>query len=213
MEAVERAESKPFVLATAARIGLSVPRFTQDAFSPLSKISFSNMYRKSLGPPFTISFNREKALEVGITVSNSLVDNTAASATDQPWQWQEFVDSSLQVRCFVIGDRIWAACRDRTGHVMGIDYRYLNEITEEDIIWKAYQLPAHTAERLITLMRTLNLTSASPEFLLRKKDMAHVLIDLNPCGDWFGYFSDAIHAEITASIATLLATTHAANMA
>jgi hypothetical protein len=203
MEDLERADSKPKMLATASRLGIPTPGYTSDAYFPpvaTHQSSRQGWYRKNLGFPFTISFSQEGGVEVGVTTTNSLW-NDASPPDDQPWQWQEAIESIAQIRTYLVGNDVWAALWRRTTlSEKFVGFRSINESSTGEIKWEPYCLPSDIQERTVALCKELKLTMAAPEFLVTKTG-EHVLIDLNPCGDWLGFFSEQEHNEIASSIA------------
>lgn len=204
IEAIERGDSKLSLFKKAASVGLSTPSFTLNAFAVAQEqlIPDSLVYRKNLGFPFVVSVNKEKGCEVGVTTSNrALPSGKIPEFFDaHPWQWQEAVASFKQVRCFIVAEKIWAVSWTRPNNFS--DYRYCNQVTGESTEWVSDGLPDDLAEKILLLMKTLDLTVASPEFLV-KEDGSYVFIDLNPCGDWYGFFSESVNKEIVSSLVDL----------
>ena len=199
-ESIERGDSKPTVLNLAHSLGLSTPVFTCNSKYDDNLKNFSErFYKKNLGSPFVISFSKTKGAEVGVTTTNisfDLNDGIKEEAIFQPWQWQEPISFVAQVRCFVVNNKIWAAKWNNIAESNeSSDYRYKNQIKKEKIIWSEYKLPADVSIATIALMKKLSLSIASPEFLLLD-DGTHVFIDLNPTGDWCGFFSEEVNREI-----------------
>ena len=122
----------------------------------------------------------------------------------QPWQWQEAIASVAQVRCCLVEDRIWSVLWKRTVDQEFADFRELNEIEEKECEWEKIELHRNLQDRLLTLCKILNIHSCCPEFLVTKGG-DYVLVDLNPCGDWYGFFDDETHGEIADGIANMLA--------
>ena len=82
------------------------------------------------------------------------------------------------------------------------DYRHTSNIKNEVINWKPHSLPAEISSQILKLMKNLSVCMASPEFLVDKNG-DYILIDLNPCGDWYGFFSKIQRKEILDSIIQL----------
>jgi len=158
-----------------------------------------------LGPPFVVSMNTEKRIEVGVTTTNVFHPNSKTIQPEkQPWQWQEPIYNVTQVRCLVIDDKIWAVRWEHNPSKDGIwDYRYANEVKELLVPWHPHELPCATAKALLRLMQKLKLRIASPEFLVTANG-DHVFIDMNPCGDWLGFFPAKDNKEIVKMLANLL---------
>ena len=204
-ESIERADSKPGLMRLAGQDGLKTPLFTLNAHTPGDVKVESGVYQKHLGPPFVVSINTEKGIEVGVTTTNLFhSDSKTIRLEKQPWQWQQPIHSVAQVRCFVVDERVWAVRWEHDPSQDGIwDYRYANEVKELPVRWYPYELPHATAEALLCLMQKLKLRIASPEFLITSNGN-HVFIDMNPCGDWFGFFSAEDNQEIIETLARLL---------
>ena len=200
---IERAESKPVLLAKAALAGIKVPSFTVDAFSGSSSVPRNcELYKKQLGSPFIISMQSEKGVEVGVTTTNTLVDPKTIVSDHQPWQWQKPVPSIAQVRCCVVKDKVWSVIWKRTSDLKLADFRELNEFGERELLWEEHVLPSDLKNRLLRLCESLGLYSCCPEFLITE-DGQYVLIDFNPCGDWYGFFSDRVRNKITEAFVNL----------
>lgn len=196
LEAIERGESKPMVFAAANNIGLKVPGYTIDSmFAPgdVGEIS----YQKGLGYPFIISINTEAEKEVAITSTNRILDKKLFVHDGMFWQWQEPIESIAQIRSFVCRSKVWSAIWERSEKV---DLRLSSQVQKEEIVWKDYSLPADISLKVQILLAQLGLSGASPEFLLTKSGDL-ILIDLNPCGDWYGFFDDNTHEAIADHIA------------
>ena len=203
MLSIERAESKPVLLAQAALVGIKVPSFTVDAFSGSSSVPRNReLYKKQLGSPFVISMQSEKGVEVGVTTTNTLIDPRTIVSDHQPWQWQQPVPSIAQVRCCVVEDNVWSVIWKRTSDLKLADFRELNEFGERELLWEEHILPSNLKNRLLKLCESLGLYSCCPEFLIAE-DGQYVLIDFNPCGDWYGFFSDEIRDKITKAFVEL----------
>ncbi|OGD66764.1 hypothetical protein A2442_01415 [Candidatus Campbellbacteria bacterium RIFOXYC2_FULL_35_25] len=201
IEDIERADSKMRLFKEAVSCGLNVPRFTIDSPHYDGKFGIP-VYKKSLGYPFSISYSKQKKKEVAVITTNLLVDKESDSVGDGLlWQWQAPILSSKQIRCHVVGNKIWSVMWDRG--VCGVeDYRHTSNIKNEVINWKPHSLPAEISSQILKLMKNLSVCMASPEFLVDKNG-DYILIDLNPCGDWYGFFSKIQRKEILDSIIQL----------
>jgi len=197
-ENIERGDSKPYVFSLARRLGLSVPVFTENSFFP-PEGNF-DVCKKPLGFPFRLSINKDTCEEVGLTGIVEF-DKKKMIFDGYPWQWQTLIRAKLQIRCFCVGKKIWSVAWEKEEIS---DFRYLNQVKREDVCWKAYSLPNEIVDKLLLLMSRLDLQMSAPEFLV-DQDGKHTFIDLNPCGDWYGFFPDNIQEEITqAIVATLI---------
>ncbi len=186
-------ESKCAVYQVAHSCGLKVPEITVNSFSKPKNLS----YKKVLGFPFSISLNREKGEEVAVT----LLNGTEPDILGLPWQWQSEVQAQKHIRCVVVGKRIWTSSLSET-YLKG---RSLREAQDDgDIfVWDQDELPSEVATKLHKLLGKLGLEYAAPEFLI-KPNGDHVFIDLNPCGDWYGFMNESESKKIAEEIVSRL---------
>ena len=195
---IGQADSKPFLLKEATLCGLVTPATTLNAtLVAKQKATAEKLYKKKLGFPSVITFDKKSRIELVTTTENKLGDSNARK---EIWQWQTPIESVSHVRCCIVGEKIWAVVWHRKSTISKL-YDYRSQEKEE--FWQHYCLPVDVEINLSRLMRHLKLQIACPEFLI-KKDGQHVFIDMNPCGDWMGFFKESINAEIAESIATLL---------
>ena len=197
LDLVGQADSKPFLLREALYCGLKTPQYTLNAnLRTKKKITIEKLYKKKLGFPSVISFDRESNQEVIVTTTNKLGDIAAGR---EVWQWQSPIKSLAHIRCCVVGTKIWASMWRRRS--VGKIYDYRSQV--KDDAWEPYILPEDVEMSLTKLMGRLGLKIACPEFLVEENG-SHVFIDMNPCGDWSGFFDDASNHEIAQSIYDLL---------
>lgn len=202
-ESIERADSKPRVMACAARLGIKTPSFTVNSFEIDNSLG-KKVFRKKLGFPFTVSVNTKKGVEVGVTTTGSQINLGGPIKSKSPWQWQESITAISHVRCCIVEKRVWAVSSDYPSRFSTPqDFRGLNETGLEDFGWKPIGLPDHLKTKLFSLNAELGISLSCPEFLVTRKGEM-VFIDLNPCGDWFGFFQDSVNRDIAKTLATQL---------
>jgi hypothetical protein len=68
---------------------------------------------------------------------------------------------------------------------------------------RLFELPVSVAKKLANLREILGVQFCCPEFLFNKKGEL-TLIDINPCGDWYGFFPEERSREIASAIANVL---------
>lgn len=198
---VERSDSKIFTLNTARHYGLTVPESTINSFRNRGNLL---SYRKVLGFPFSITLNQNEREEVAVTLMNGRVNQYEDQGLNGlPWQWQSLVKSTHQIRCTVIGSRI---------HVYKADSRQFGELSFREaqadnvkIVWEKSTLPSDILEHLMLMVRSLGLSICCPEFLIDENGQ-YVFIDLNPCGDWFGFLDDEENNLVVQEIVEMLQT-------
>jgi hypothetical protein len=178
-------DSKPILFSKANSLGLLTPDITiNSTFRQKKSICSNSMYKKKLGYPTFISFDRDEKEEVIVETTNIMDGQT--SNTDGLWQWQSPLESVAHIRCFAhkssVTSKIWY--RKSVGPDL-LDMRQVND--GQDTKWTPFELPEDICLKINKLLDLLGLSFACPEFLL---DMYSnlIFIDLNPCGDWIGFF-------------------------
>ena len=195
---IKAADSKLFLLTTAADNGLTIPKFTLNGQNPLKCQKV--VYKKCLGYPLVISSKKGFAGEVAITRTNKKMLNKGQAFDGLPWQWQEPIVSKYHVRVHIVGDNVWSVATTKEND---LDLRSLKESEFTSLDWKTHELPVSIKNKLRSLMRKLGLTFASPEFIIDNRGN-YILIDFNPCGDWVGFFDNKISLDICEEHVSLL---------
>lgn len=202
-ECIERADSKTTLLREAFLSGLSVPSFTMNSFSKSVCNLDEELFRKSLGFPFIVSLNNKKGIEVGVTTTNTFHNPNKDKNDDQLWQWQSAIKTIGQLRMYVVGSKIWSVCWKKEYDQSDIqDYRQANQIEKREILWEPHIVPEVLADGILKLMKRLKIIVAAPEFLITEEGN-YIFIDLNPCGDWLGFFSESVNKDIICSLTKL----------
>ena len=197
--AIERGESKVALMQTALACGLSVPTITLNSFAN----HFDSIgYRKVLGPPFTVTYDLVESQEVVTTLLNNKAGETGDEGlVGLPWQWQTPIKAIAQVRCVVVGSRI----RCYRAEIDQFKGRSLREAQsdEQEILWKLDTLPSPVATSLLKLCAALELSMCCPEFLIDENGR-YIFIDLNPCGDWYGFVDQEENLLVANMIVNIL---------
>jgi hypothetical protein len=201
---VEAAESKILLLKAAKSHGLKVPDFTWNAFGKDASMKcfdyHGRTYRKVLGPPCVVLENGEPITTTNIALEKFDPDFPGAH---QPWQFQKVVNFKKQIRCMVVGDKVWSAAWEHSPSGDQWDMRYYQEILGKQISFAEYDLPTNLKGRLVSLVKDLGLSHAAPEFLLAG-DGSHYFIDMNPCGEWSCIFETETELQIAEALSSLL---------
>jgi len=197
-EDVEKAEAKIPLMQIASRCGLLTPKVSLNSFG--SKCN-DGYYKKSLGNPFTISFDTETRDEVAVTLINKLEPSSDEQKLGIPWQWQTHIEPTSQIRCVLINNKIRAYKAD----IAQFKNESLREAQEDGTIitWEKYTLPVEIQSSLLKLTKQLGLTLCCPEFLVTSEG-AHFFIDLNPSGDWYGFLNEEENVVIARLIVEML---------
>jgi hypothetical protein len=197
-EAIRMGDAKISLMNLARSCGLIVPTSTLNSFSSHYK---TLNYRKVLGPPFMITLNTEEAAEVAVTLVNSKGDHDDSGLSELPWQWQTLVNPVSQVRCVLVKGKI----RSYKADIDQFEGKSMREAQGDgrDIVWDKYALPNFVEESLFQLSTRLGLSICCPEFLIDAKGR-HIFIDLNPCGDWYGFLNEEESYSIAMDIVQML---------
>lgn len=197
IEAINRSDSKLRLFHEARKEGLVVPEFTTNTSGNSLPDLKKSVFRKNLGPAFTISLNNQTGKEAGVTTVGTFHETPLTDGN--LWQWQKPIHTTIHVRCFVCGDEIWSSFWTRDQGDQFADYRFFGQVSGKEIKWIEHSIPTSVADSVKKLTRKMGLRYASPEFLINLNG-EYVFIDLNPCGDWYGFFSDKSNCEIVDSI-------------
>lgn len=203
------ASGKIYPLTVAARFGINVPKFIMtnnlasldkfldksecggyvikpitDAGIAFQNGSFTDMADfASFDAPYTRTFIRAD-------VNDSAVDET-------PFLIQQKIEKKAEVRCVVIDDEVLATESDFNSGA-DVDIR-LQPNRQERLV----TLPAQLAEKIISLMRFLNLRFCTLDFSVDSTGELW-LTDVNPAGNWL-WQEQQLGLGIPQKIATALA--------
>ncbi len=197
-DSISRSDSKPILLHLASSCGLEIPNVTINGnLDAKTKILDERLYKKKLGFPTVVSFDKRSGVEVITTTTNHLGNRNAGK---EVWQWQSPVESVAHVRCCLVEDQLWSVVWHRKSPLKRL-YDYRSQQYCEN--WQQYILPSEVTSSVLRLAERLRIKIACPEFLVTC-DGTHVFIDMNPCGDWAGFFNETTNREISKSISQLL---------
>lgn len=190
-----RGEQKCYIYDKARISGLLTPNLTVNSFSKPN----GYLYKKSLGFPFTISYDNESGDELAITLNNEL-STSDEEEIDIPWQWQTYIKPKVQIRCVYVSGKIWSFGAEQE-QFCGKSLR--EHQLEKDVVWENVRLPIQIKRSLRSLITGLDLEYACPEFLF-SDDGKYYFIDLNSCGDWYGFGSQEENNAIAEVIVSKL---------
>ena len=186
-------ESKCALYSLAHVCGLDTPYVTTNSFRKPDNID----YRKVLGSPFSISLNTEMREEVAVTLLNEIDYSISSDLLGLPWQWQSQVKPQRHIRCVIVGKKVWTYSLDDK-YLKSRSLREAND-NGDTLIWKAESLPPEVEKNLLRLLKKIGLEYSSPEFLIDVNGN-YIFIDLNPCGDWFGFSNEKDGSKIAQEI-------------
>lgn len=193
---LKRSDSKIMMLLEAGKCGLRIPWTVNASSFPVDLGDVA--YKKPITQPFCISHNTETGIEVGLTCYAQKEHRASYISDYGLHQWQRAIDAQAQVRCFMVKEKIWASRWDRSGVEAFVDFRKVNASFRVD--WQPTILDHGLVHSLQRLCKKMNICIAAPEFL-EDQDGNLWFVDLNPLGDWYGFFDEGIHQEIADAIA------------
>lgn len=180
--------SKMTLFKIASKNGLSVPAST--LYGQLEHLSISGKwYLKALGYPCVVSLNAEKGQEVFIRSENKLHDVDEVPVVTGLHQWQTYIPAASQIRTHVVSGRVRAKLWVKPPDLKAKDIRDILTTEPASIKWQDYVLPEDVSYCLKETMREMNISVAAPEFFITESG-EHVFYDLNPCGDFTGFFKE-----------------------
>lgn len=196
---LEYADSKINILKHAAIVGLIIPQVTINSLSLQNK-DIATIYRKSLGDPFSITFDSKQKEETSVTLFNRII-KTGLNQYNFPWQWQSYINTISLIRCVVVGEKIWSF--KLKGKFLSNNNLREIEFNENNIYWKKIILPKKTTSAIQKTASRLKLKFCCPEFI-EDKNGNYTFTDMNPYGDWFGFGNEKDNNEICEEIISKL---------
>lgn len=189
LSGIDAMESKMNLLYEADKIGLFIPELNLISFGRANLVG--DVFQKPLGFPFCITNKKGDKREKDVTVYGGI---SRKSSGEYPKFEQSAILAELHIRCVATQEKVFAVARRVGKNEKGVDFRELNDIPDFAPIWNSYELSPYTESKIKTLLKKHRLSWACPEFLLNKKK--EYFIDLNPCGDWHGFFQKNKREEI-----------------
>ncbi len=185
IESVRRTDHKELQLRRALALGLDVPRtlFSND---PEEVRAFYDETGGRLVTKMQHSFAIYREGVENVVFTN---DVTAADLEEldglrfAPMTFQERVDKQIELRCTIVGERVFTAAvdsqrRDETS----LDWRRDGVGLLE--AWRPYALPPDVEHKLLTLVSELGLNYAACDFIVTP-DGRHVFLEVNAVGEFF----------------------------
>lgn len=191
----ERAHHKPLQLATAAQVGLSVPRTLitndpEDARQFIAEVG----YARTIFKTFLASEQHWRETRVLKAEELGLLDSVRFA----PVIFQEYVAAEADIRVTVTGDQMFATAIRPGPDSYAIDFRMdMGAATFEPA-----RLPDEVAGKLRSLMQSLGLVYGAADFR-RTPDGNHVFLEVNPAGEWL-FVEERTGQPITEAMADLL---------
>lgn len=208
----ERSASKIAQLATAASVGLRVPKtlvtnspeavrsFEREtsgrvAFKPVSGYSprsadFSKQLRQRFGDQIDIEIeNNTENKEFAEIVFNQILTKDKLELIDNlkycPATFQEYIEKVADIRVTIIGDRVFSCkINSQSTNETKVDFRRMIFLENlKEVDHSEYDLEIDVKEKLIQFMKKMNLVFGCIDLLLAP-DGEHIFLEVNPSGQW-----------------------------
>ena len=191
----ERAHHKPLQLATAMRVGLTVPRtlITNDPDE-------ARRFITDVGPARTI-YKTFLATEEHWRETRVLRDEELQMLETvrlAPVIFQEYIAAVADIRVTIVGDEMFATAIRSDPHGYSVDYR----MDMAAATFAPTELPGNVTELLRGLMQSLGLVYGAVD-LRRTTEGHYVFLEVNPAGEW-RFVEERTAQPITAAMAVLL---------
>jgi glutathione synthase/RimK-type ligase-like ATP-grasp enzyme len=127
------------------------------------------------------------------------------SVAHAPTIFQPYVDKAFELRCVVMGDKVFTAKLDSQAKTSARkDWRAAAVDEEGDVDHELFDLPKHVEAAIQRLMRSFDINFASIDLIVTP-DHEFVFLDLNPNGQWL-WLEEELGLPLVASMADLLTT-------
>jgi hypothetical protein len=177
-QATYLAESKPYQLRCASRLGFRIP----ESLITNSPTALSN---SNVGDPFVLksvdtvllrSLDEEIFAYTGIREKGECLNSYFASI---PAICQNLLDPKVDLRATVIGSDIYVvSICDRNKPIRG-DWRLINK---NDLVYTDYEIPAEDKLRCVSLVKELGLRFGAID--LAQTEAGIFFVEINPTGEW-----------------------------
>lgn len=176
--ATYRAESKPWQLRQAARLGFDTPAtlITNDPGAPVAQTLGETVAIKSIDTVLLREAGRQ------FFAYTQLLDWSECATPDlqaAPVMVQEIIAPKLDLRITVLGDQAWTVAVKADDAAIHGDWRLKKR---DQLTYPAFDLPADVQARCIALVRAMGLVYGAIDLALSGD--RYIFIEINPTGEW-----------------------------
>jgi glutathione synthase/RimK-type ligase-like ATP-grasp enzyme len=197
---LRRGEVKALQLAEASQAGLKIPRtlISNDPDRAATFVDGLGGAECAIKPLIAIGVTDEHGYRLPLTTTLP-AGHPLESIQLAPTMLQPYVDKAFELRCVVIGDKIFAAKLDsQADEKSRIDWR------GGDPAHEPFTLPDHVVTSIHRLMRSFELNFASLDMIVTPEG-EYVFLELNPNGQWL-WLEHELGLPLVATMADLLLT-------
>jgi glutathione synthase/RimK-type ligase-like ATP-grasp enzyme len=204
---LRRAEVKALQLAEASKAGLKTPNtlISNDPARAAAFVDALGDTECAIKPLFALGVSDERGYRLPLTTTLP-AGHALESVALAPNIFQPYVDKAFELRCVVIGEKIFCAKINSQA----------NELSRKD--WRGewrgqggleheiFSLPEHVEVSIHRLMDSFGINFASIDMIVTPAGEC-VFLELNPNGQWL-WLEDQLGLPLVASMADLLTTYH-----
>lgn len=180
-QATYAAESKPYQLMIAKKIGFSVPQTIISNSLGFDRLPSKNFIIKSMD---TVLLKENDDCYFTYTSKANPEDFTLDKTKQAPITFQEYIEDKLDIRVTIVGSKVYAVAIKSNGNAISDDWRTLKK---EDLEYVDIELPVRIKKLCIEYVKLLGLNYGAIDFIKTKDE--YIFIEINPTGEW-GWLSN-----------------------
>ncbi|ELV2845575.1 hypothetical protein QNZ47_004388 [Enterobacter cloacae] len=180
-QATYAAESKPYQLIIAKKIGFSVPQTIISNSLGFEKLPSTKFIIKSMD---TVLLKENDDCYFTYTSKANPADFTLDKTKQAPITFQEYIEDKLDIRVTIVGSKVYAVAIKSNGNAISDDWRTLKK---EDLEYVDIELPVRIKKLCIEYVKLLGLNYGAIDFIKTKDE--YIFIEINPTGEW-GWLSN-----------------------
>ncbi|MDM6982795.1 hypothetical protein QUG97_24330, partial [Klebsiella michiganensis] len=180
-QATYAAESKPYQLMIAKKIGFSVPQTIISNSLGFEKLPSTKFIIKSMD---TVLLKENDDCYFTYTSKANPADFTLDKTKQAPITFQEYIEDKLDIRVTIVGSKVYAVAIKSNGNAISDDWRTLKK---EDLEYIDIELSVRIKKLCIEYVKLLGLNYGAIDFIKTKDE--YIFIEINPTGEW-GWLSN-----------------------
>ncbi len=193
-QATYKAETKPYQLYVAKKIGFNVPKTLITNTVPKKSMFGKKLVVKTLDPAILNINDKEGFIYTNFVNYGELLEKELSSV---PVILQEALIPKVDVRVTVVGNTAFAVTIKKNGEGLSKDWR----LEKENIKYEIVNLPPDIERKCIQLTKKLNLQFGGIDLVIH--DENYYFIEINPTGEW-SWLMHHLNLDIDKEIAKLL---------
>jgi glutathione synthase/RimK-type ligase-like ATP-grasp enzyme len=200
---LRRAEVKALQLAEASKAGLATPAtlISNDPERAAAFVEALGGTDCAVTPLIATRVDGDDGARLPLTTILPR-DHTLEAVAVAPNIFQPYTEKAYELRCVVMGERIFTAKLDSQAHESTrMDWRG-GAVGEDEVRWEVSDIPERVQAALHRLMRSFDINFASIDMIVTP-DGEFVFLDLNPNGQWL-WLEEELGLPLVAGMADLL---------